>query len=76
MSDELIRKLELDVAEHRMRIDAIEKLIKQQNDTLTRLSDQFAKLQNRLTIIGSAAVAVLAVSTEQGGALIRLVIGA
>lgn len=75
MSDELLRKLELDVAEHRMRIDAVERLIAQQNATLTKLSEQFAKLQQRLTLIGSAAVAVMGVSTEQGGAIIRALIG-
>lgn len=75
MSEETLRKLQLDVAEHRMRLDAMEKLIEQQNRTLLQLSEQFAKLQNRLTVIGTAAVAVLAVSTEQGGALIRAFIG-
>ena len=75
MSEDLIRKLELDVAEHRMRIGAIEKLIAQQNATLTTLSEQFTKLQNRLTTIGTAAVVVMAVSTEQGGSLLRALIG-
>lgn len=75
MSDELIRRLELDVAEHKMRIDAVERLIQQQNATLTTLSEQFGKLQNRLTVIGSAAVAVMGVSTEQGGAIIRAMLG-
>lgn len=75
MPEETLRKLQLDVAEHRMRLDSMEKLIEQQNRTLLQLSEQFAKLQNRLTAIGTAAVAVLAVSTEQGGALIRAFIG-
>lgn len=75
MSDEVIRKLELDVAEHRMRIDAVERLISQQNATLTTLSEQFTKLQNRLTTIGTAAVVIMAVSTEQGGSLLRALIG-
>ena len=75
MNEELIRKLELDVAEHKMRINAIERLISQQNETLSKLSEQFTKLQNRLTIIGTAAVVVMAVSTEQGGSLLRALIG-
>jgi uncharacterized coiled-coil protein SlyX len=75
MSDEILRKLEMDVAEHRLRIDSIERLIDQQNRTLSTLSEQFAKLQNRLTVIGSAAVAVLSVSSEPGGALIRALLG-
>jgi uncharacterized coiled-coil protein SlyX len=76
MSDELLRRLELDVAEHRIRLDSMERLIDQQNRTLATLSNQIAKMQSRLTIIGSAAVAVLSVSSEPGGALIRAVIGA
>jgi hypothetical protein len=75
MADEIIRRLELDVAEHRLRIDGIEKLIQQQNATLTALTEQFTKMQSRLTVIGSAAVAVIGVSSEHGGALIRAILG-
>ena len=75
MSEEIIRKLELDVAEHRLRIDSVERLIEQQNRTLATLSEQFAKLQSRLTMIGSATVAILGVSSEPGGALLRALIG-
>ncbi len=72
MNEELIRKLELDVAEHRIRIDSLERLIEQQNRTLSTLSEQFAKLQNRLSVIGTAAVMVMAVTSEQGGTLLRV----
>ena len=75
MTEELIRKLELDVAEHRIRIDSLEKLIAQQNRTLTTLSEQFTKLQNRLSIIGTAAVMVIAITSEQGGTIIRVIAG-
>lgn len=76
MSDEIITRLQLDVAEHRMRIDGLERLIEQQNKTLSTVSEQLAKLQSRLTIIGSAAVTVLGVSSEQGGTLLRALLGA
>ena len=76
LSDEIIRRLELDVAEHALRIQTLENLLRAQNDSLTKLSEQLAKLQSRLTTIGSAAVAVIAVSSESGGQFIRALIGA
>ena len=75
MSDDQIRILQIAVAEHKIRIDTMEKLLKTQNETLSKLSDQMAKLQSRLTTIGVSAVAVIAVSSEPGGALVRPYIG-
>lgn len=76
MSEDQIRILQIAVAEHKIRIDTMEKLLKAQNDTLSRLSEQLAKLSNRLTSIGFAAVAVIAFSSESGGAVIRQIITA
>ena len=76
MSDDQLRILQIAVAEHKIRIDTMEKLLKTQNETLGKLSDQMAKLQSRLTTIGVAAVAVIAVSSESGGALVRQIITA
>ena len=76
MSDDQIRILQIAVAEHKIRLDTMEKLLKSQNDTLSRLSEQLAKLSNRLTSIGFAAVAVIAFSSESGGAVIRQMITA
>ena len=76
MSDELVRRLELDVAEHKMRLDAIERIVMQQNEALNALTAQLGKLQNRLTVIGTAAVVVIGVSSEHGGLIIRTFLGA
>ena len=71
MSDDPIRILQIAVAEHKIRIDTLERLLKAQNESLEKLSDQMAKLQSRLTTIGVAAVCVIAVGSEAGGALAR-----
>ena len=71
MSEDQLRILQIAVAEHKIRIDTMEQLLKTQNETLSELSKQLGKLQSRLTTIGYAAVAVIAVSSEQGGALVR-----
>lgn len=76
MSDDQLRILQIAVAEHKIRIDTMEKLLRTQNETLGKLSDQMAKLQSRLTTIGVAAVAVIAFSSESGGALVRQIITA
>lgn len=76
MSDEQIRIIQIAIAEHKIRIDTMEKLLIEQNKTLAKLSEQFGKLQQRLTTIGVAAIAVLSVTSEPVGQIIRTVLGA
>lgn len=66
--DQLLSDLRIKVAEHHLRIGTLEDLIRAQNVSLQ-------KLTTRLTIIGSALVGILGVSSEQGGALLRALIG-
>ena len=76
MSDDQIRVLQIAIAEHKIRIDTMERLLKAQNDSLEKLSEQMGKLQSRLTTIGVAAVCVIAVSSEAGGQLVRMALQA
>lgn len=76
MSDEQIRIIQIAIAEHKIRIDTMEKLLTEQNKTLAKLSEQFGKLQSRLTTIGVAAIAVISISSEPGGQLVRTLLGA
>jgi uncharacterized coiled-coil protein SlyX len=71
MSDDQLRILQIAVAEHKIRIDTMEKLLKAQNETLTELSKQLGKLQSRLTTIGFSAVTVIAAVSEPGGEALR-----
>ena len=66
--DQLLSDLRIKVAEHHLRIGTLEDLIRAQNVSLQ-------KLTTRLTIIGSALVGILGVSSEQGGALLRALMG-
>lgn len=66
--DQLLNDLRIKVAEHHLRIGTLEDLIRAQNVSLQ-------KLTTRLTIIGSALVGILGVSSEQGGALLRALMG-
>lgn len=66
--DQVLSDLRIKVAEHHLRIGTLEDLIRAQNVSLQ-------KLTTRLTIIGSALVGILGVSSEQGGALLRALMG-
>ncbi len=68
MDDQTLQNLRVQVAEHHLRIGTLEELIKAQNSSLE-------KLQTRLTVIGSALIGVIGVSSEQGGALLRALLG-
>lgn len=60
--------LRVTVAKHEIRLATLEKLIVVQTEALD-------KLQTRLTIIGSVLIGVIGVSSEQGGALLRALMG-
>lgn len=60
--------VEVTLARHDMRLTALEHLIKAQTEAMQ-------KIQNRFTIIGSALVGVIGVSSEQGGLLLRSLLG-
>jgi len=70
MYDELKKpeSVEVVLAKHEMRLTALENLIKVQTDAIQ-------KIQSRFTIIGSALVGVIGVSSEQGGLLLRSLLG-
>lgn len=71
MSDDQIRILQIAVAEHKIRIDTMEKLLKSQNESLAKVSEQLGKLESRLTSIGYAGIAVIALASDTGGAVLR-----
>jgi len=60
--------LSIAVGEHKYRLDAMEKLIEAQTKAVE-------KLQSRLTTIGSILIGVIGAGSEQGGELLRLLIG-
>lgn len=60
--------LRVTVAKHEIRLETLEKLIVVQTAAL-------GKLQTRLTIIGSVLIGVIGVSSEQGGLLLRALLG-
>lgn len=68
MDDKLLHDLRVQVAQHDLRLGTLEQLIKAQTVSLD-------KLQTRLTVIGSALIGVIGVSSEQGGALLRALLG-
>lgn len=70
MTNELKKpeSVEVTLARHDMRLTALEFLIKSQTEVLN-------KMQTRFTIIGSALVGVIGVSSEQGGLLLRSLLG-
>lgn len=59
--------IETQLAKHELRITALEKLIETQTNALT-------KLQSRITIIGTGLISVIGVSSEPGGAILRMLL--
>lgn len=66
--NEVISNLQVNHAKHEVRLTALEKLVENQTNVLK-------VIEKRMTVIGTVLILVIGASSEQGGVLLRSVMG-
>lgn len=64
----VISNLQVNHAKHEVRLTALEKLVEKQTSVLQ-------VIEKRMTVIGTALVVVIGASSEQGGVILRSLLG-